>query len=169
MYLWKKEKAKNLCHRKVKILPYLGNISVTLYVPEISAECRVISEGNISYSLCCKLLQLYELAFGSKLHLCFPNSYSRNTKLKKSTNKKEQGSVLSSLRRAAVLFYLNLFYLTEYLANLSNFPYSYSFVLKIKQSLILYLVIILFQRRIHQTVIFIFWCNVLYSCVFFFF
>ena len=46
------------------ILPGLEN-SIALYVKEISAECRAINEGNISYFSSCKLLQLYELAFGS--------------------------------------------------------------------------------------------------------
>ena len=53
--------------KRPNILAYLENISVALYlyVEEISAECRVISEGNISYSLSCILSGLYELAFGS--------------------------------------------------------------------------------------------------------
>ena len=33
-------------HKTAKYLTYLGNVSVALYVEEISAECRVISERN---------------------------------------------------------------------------------------------------------------------------
>ena len=33
-------------HKMAKYLTYLGNISVALYVEEISSEYRVISEGN---------------------------------------------------------------------------------------------------------------------------
>ena len=70
MYLW--------IIKWPNILAYLEIITVALYVyvEEISAKCSVISEGNISYSLSCKLPGLYELAFGSQLHLCLPNSYS---------------------------------------------------------------------------------------------
>ena len=57
MYIW--------IIKKKNIFAFLGNISVVLYVEEISAECRVISEGNVSYSPCCKLSRLCELAFGS--------------------------------------------------------------------------------------------------------
>ena len=59
MYLW--------IIKKQNVLAYLENISVALYVyvEEISAESRVISEGNTSYSLSCKLSGLYEIAFGS--------------------------------------------------------------------------------------------------------
>ena len=56
MYLW--------IIKRSNVLPYLEKISVALYVEEISAECRVINEGNISYSSSCKLSRLYELAFG---------------------------------------------------------------------------------------------------------
>ena len=49
--------------KRPDILAFVGNISVALYVEEISAESRVISEGNISYSSCCKLSRLCELAF----------------------------------------------------------------------------------------------------------
>ena len=76
--------------KRSNILAYLENISVALYVEEISAECRVTSEGNISYSSSCKLSRLYELAFGSQLHLCLPNSYSETqskTKHKQKPNK----------------------------------------------------------------------------------
>ena len=66
-------------------------------------------------------------------------------------------------------------FLSNWVSNLSNFCYSYSFVLKIKQNLPLYLVIILFplEISIHQTVIFILWYIVfgtmfyLPACVFF--
>ena len=47
------------------ILAYLENFSVALYVEEVSTECRVISEKNISYSVLCKFSRLHELAFGS--------------------------------------------------------------------------------------------------------
>ena len=56
MYLW--------IIKRSNILAYLENISVALYVEEISAEWGVISERNISYSSSCKLSWLYELAFG---------------------------------------------------------------------------------------------------------
>ena len=58
MYLW--------IIKRPNILAYLENISVELYVyaEEISAECRVITEGNISYSLSYKLSGLHKLAFG---------------------------------------------------------------------------------------------------------
>ena len=59
MYLW--------IIKRSNILAYLENISVELYMyaEEISAECRVISEGNISHSFSCKLSRLHELAFDS--------------------------------------------------------------------------------------------------------
>ena len=56
MYLW--------IIKRPNILAYIENISVALYVEEISAECRGISERNTSYSSSCKLSRLYELAFG---------------------------------------------------------------------------------------------------------
>ena len=56
MYLW--------IMKRSNILAYLENISVALYVEEISVECGVISERNVSYSSSCKLPWLYELAFG---------------------------------------------------------------------------------------------------------
>ena len=43
------------------ILAYLGNISVVLYVEEISAE---LSLKEMSYSSCCKFSRLHEFAFG---------------------------------------------------------------------------------------------------------
>ena len=72
------------------ILAYLENVSVALYVEEVSTECRIISEKNISYSVLCKLSRLYGLAFGLKLNLCLPNSYSETqskTKHKQKPNK----------------------------------------------------------------------------------
>ena len=56
MYLW--------IIKRPNILAYLESISVALYVEETSAECRVISERNISFSSSCKLSRLHELAFG---------------------------------------------------------------------------------------------------------
>ena len=72
-----------------------------------SAQSVEVSERNVSYSLPCKLSGLYVLAFGPQLHLCLPNSYSETLKAKQSTKKQtnKQGSDLSSLLRAAVLFF----------------------------------------------------------------
>ena len=82
MYLW--------IIKRPNILAYLENISVALYVEEISAECRVINERIISYSQSCKSSRLYELAFGSQLRLYLLNSYSETqskTKYKQNQNK----------------------------------------------------------------------------------
>ena len=126
MYLW--------IIKRLNISAQLEYITVALYVEEIRAECIVINERNISHFLSCKLSRLYQLAFGSQLHLCLPNSYSETQSKTKRRQKTKQINVLSNLLRAAVLIFFIAFLMASFSITL---PLPQQLSMKLSISLLL--------------------------------